>query len=67
MSTKRPSKSLIQDLFAAALAQGLNPHAVVIDADGSLRLELSSAAALAASNLNITPQRNKPRRYGEPK
>lgn len=67
MSTKRPSKSLIQDVIAAALAQGLNPDAVLIDADGSLRLELSPAAALAASNMNATPQRSRPRKFGEPK
>lgn len=45
MSVRRPSKSFIFHSVSAVLQAGLNPVAVLVSMDGSVRIDLAQAAA----------------------
>jgi hypothetical protein len=58
MSIRRPSKSFICHSVSAVLQAGLNPVAVLVSTDGSVRIELTQAAANSQPNMEISSDEN---------
>ncbi len=50
MSVRRPSKSFICRSVSAVLEAGLNPVAILVSTDGSVRIELTEAVANSQPN-----------------